>query len=99
MAPEEERQILIIKDEMSRNDLQKALGLKDEKHFRDNYLLKAIKNELVEMTIPTKPKSSNQKYRLTKLGTSVIKKLLNYLTLCRNGCRNGCRIDYNIILI
>lgn len=42
------------------------LQLKDDKHFRQLYLIPAIEQGLIEMTIPDKPRSRNQKYRLTK---------------------------------
>jgi ATP-dependent DNA helicase RecG len=62
-----------IKGEMGRKALQKALGLKDEEHFRKAYLLPALEAGLIEMTIPDKPRSSKQKYRLTDKGREVLK--------------------------
>lgn len=62
----------IIKDEVSREQLQLALGLKDRKSFRVRYLLPALAKSLIEMTIPDKPKSSLQKYRMTELGKITI---------------------------
>ena len=56
---------------MDRNSLQKALGLKAEKNFRLLYLRPAIEAELVEMTIPDKPRSSKQQYRLTDKGQAL----------------------------
>lgn len=53
---------------MSRLELQQALGLKDDEHFRKAYLLPALAAGLAEMTLPDKPRSSRQKYRLTPLG-------------------------------
>jgi hypothetical protein len=53
---------------MSREELMNALGLDDRKNFRVNYLNPAMQDNLVEYTIPDKPKSSKQKYRLTNLG-------------------------------
>lgn len=53
----------------------KALGLKDEKHFRESYQQKGIELGLIEMTIPTKPRSSRQKYRLTVIGKAVRNRL------------------------
>jgi len=47
--------------EMSRQDLQSALGLKDKEHFRKAYLLPALRESLIEMTLPDKPESSKQK--------------------------------------
>ena len=57
-----------ISGEMSRDELQTALGLKDRKSFRELYLKPALEEGLVEMTIPDKPNSRNQKYRLTEKG-------------------------------
>jgi hypothetical protein len=54
--------------EMQRRALQEALGLKHEDHFRNTYLVPAINHGLIEMTIPDKPRSSNQRYRLTDQG-------------------------------
>jgi hypothetical protein len=42
--------------------------------FRDQVLSVLIAAGLLEMTIPDKPRSSNQKYRLTKKGESYLKK-------------------------
>jgi predicted HTH transcriptional regulator len=55
--------------EMTRQQLRQALGLKDDEHFRKSYLLPALEQGLIEMTIPGKPRSSRQKYRLTAKGT------------------------------
>jgi len=41
---------------------------KHRPNFRDNYLHPALDAELIEMTIPEKPSSSKQKYRLTAKG-------------------------------
>ena len=61
--------------EMTRADLQKALALNDREHFRREYLVPALNASFVEMTIPEKPRSRNQKYRLTAKGKSVLKQL------------------------
>jgi len=53
---------------MQRRDLQRLLGLKDDEHFRKAYLLPSIKENLIEMTLPDKPHSSKQRYRLTGKG-------------------------------
>lgn len=54
--------------EHTRNALQEALGLKHTPHFRQAFLLPALEAGLIEMTLPDKPRSSNQRYRLTALG-------------------------------
>ena len=67
ITPEVERLIKVLKTEMGRLELQNKLGLTNSKYFRENYLQKAINLGVIEMTIPDKPKSKNQKYRATNL--------------------------------
>ena len=57
---------------MGRAELMAGLGLKDEKHFREHYQQTAITRGVIEMTIPDKPRSRLQKYRLTPLGKQVL---------------------------
>ena len=54
--------------EMSRQQLQQALALKHEDHFRQAYLVPALEARLIEMTLPDTPRSSKQRYRLTGKG-------------------------------
>jgi len=49
---------------MGRDDLQTALGLKDRKSFREQYLQLALEADLIRRTIPDKPNSRLQRYRL-----------------------------------
>jgi predicted transcriptional regulator len=60
--------ITAAKEEISREQLQAAAGLKDREHFRKAYLNVLLDSGLLEMTIPGKPRSSKQRYRLTALG-------------------------------
>lgn len=62
------RLLRTLDGEMQRRELQVALGLKHEDHFREAYLVPALDAGLVAMTIPDKPKSSKQRYRLTEKG-------------------------------
>ena len=62
------RLVRVLVGEMTRQQLQRALGLKDDEHFRKAYLQPALDAGLIEMTIPDKPRSSRQKYRLTAKG-------------------------------
>lgn len=48
---------------LSGRALMEALGLSDRNNFMKNYLNPALKQGLVERTIPDKPTSRNQKYR------------------------------------
>jgi transcriptional regulator with GAF, ATPase, and Fis domain len=68
------RLIRKLKGGMNRKALQAALGLKDTEHFRKSYIQPALEAGLIEMTIPDKPRSKKQKYRLTEKGQ---KKLVN----------------------
>ena len=58
--------------DMARRDLQVILNVKDDEHFRSAYLKPAIQQDLITMTIPEKPSSVKQKYRLTKKGQSLL---------------------------
>ena len=51
------------------------LGLKHRKTFRTNYLQPLLDAGWLEMTIPDKPRSSRQKYRLTDKGRELQKRL------------------------
>ncbi|MDT8443145.1 MAG: Fic family protein [Desulfuromonadales bacterium] len=75
VAPEvtqEVRLLSVLAGEMTRQQLKEALGLKDDEHFRKAYLLPALEAGLIEMTIPDKPRSSKQKYRLTERGRQMM---------------------------
>ncbi|MCX5988201.1 MAG: hypothetical protein NTV35_04065 [Chloroflexi bacterium] len=70
MKPDEGASALlaVIIGEATRRELQQRLGLADQKHFRTAYLRPALVAGLVEMTDPTRPRSSHQRYRLTAAG-------------------------------
>lgn len=57
-----------IQAEMTREVIQSALGLHDRKSFRERYLKPALADGMIEMTLPDKPNSRLQKYRLTDKG-------------------------------
>jgi len=57
-----------IQAEMNRETIQSALGLHDRKSFRERYLKPALAEGLIEMTLPDKPNSRLQKYRLAEKG-------------------------------
>ena len=67
VAPEQ-RLALALVGEMTRQQLQAALGLKNDEHFRKAYLQPALDAGLIEMTVPDKPRSSRQKYRMVVAG-------------------------------
>ena len=65
------RMLNVLEGDMSRRELQDILNLTDEGHFRKTYLKPAILQNLISLTIPEKPYSNKQKYRLTKKGQSL----------------------------
>ena len=68
VTPQVGQLLAAIRGEMGRKVLQIALGLADRKSFRERYLKPALDDGLIEMTIPNKPNSRLQKYRLTVKG-------------------------------
>lgn len=64
VTPQVKELLSVIKGEMSRDELQTVLGLQDRKSFSERYLKPALTAGLIEMTIPEKPNSRLQKYRL-----------------------------------
>ena len=60
---------------MARSELQATLRLKNSEHFRKTYLLPALAQGLIEMTLPEKPNSRLQQYRLTAAGRAYLQAL------------------------
>jgi len=60
--------LTVLHGEMSREKLQIALSLTDRKSFRERYLGPALAEGLIEMSIPGKPTSRLQQYRLSEKG-------------------------------
>ncbi len=50
----------------SRQEMMEFMGLVNRKHFSNHYLQPLLKEGLLEMTIPDKPQSKNQKYHTTQ---------------------------------
>jgi len=63
--------ILVISGTKSRDELQAVLGLRDRENFRKLYINEALQSGLIEMTIPDKPTSKNQRYCLTAKGKAL----------------------------
>jgi ATP-dependent DNA helicase RecG len=71
---EEVQKLLILLEpnkEYTKKELQEKVGLKHDEYFRKSYMLPLLDMKILEMTIPDKPKSSKQKYRLTKKGNRI----------------------------
>ena len=58
----------VVRGEMTRQELQQAMGLKNADHFRKAYVLPALSAGVLEMTLPGQPTSRLQRYRLTAQG-------------------------------
>ncbi len=72
LTPQVGRLLSVLRGEMSREALQQALALKDRKSFRERYLKPALAEGLIAMSIPDKPNSRLQRYRLTDQGRAVV---------------------------
>lgn len=72
VTPEVVSLLLVMDGEMSRREIMRQLGLNDEKHFREQYQQRAVKAGVIELTIPDKPNSPLQKYRLTAQGRALV---------------------------
>ena len=66
-----ERLVLMLTREMHRRELQTALGIAHRPHFLEAYLNPALEAGLIEMTLPDKPTSGNQRYRRTPAGEAL----------------------------
>jgi len=64
-----------LSGECSSVEIMKKINLNNRAHFQSEYLNPAIKKGYIEMTIPEKPKSRLQKYRLTTKGAEIRKNL------------------------
>jgi len=60
---------------MTRKQLQETLNIKSQDYFRKHFLNPSQQLGLIDMTIPDKPRSSKQKYQLTKKGRMVLKQV------------------------
>ena len=68
VTPHVIRLITGLHGEMGRAELMGALSLSDRSHFYRAYLQPSLDAGLVEMTLPDRPRSRAQRYRLTILG-------------------------------
>ena len=66
----QDRLLWAMEGEMTGQELRQKLALKDTKHFRKTYLQPALDAGLIEMTLPDKPHSRRQRYRLTPTGSA-----------------------------
>lgn len=72
VTPQVEQLLAALQGEMTRQQLMEVVGLKDRKHFANAYLKPALAAGKIKMTLPDKPNSRLQKYRLTASGLAVV---------------------------
>mgnify|MGYP003467623846 FL=1 len=72
-----EKLVSALIGEMGRSELQELLSIKNRDYFRTDYLNPAINQGYIELTIPDKSNSQNQKYRLTAKGIALKDALKN----------------------
>ena len=76
--PTSTRQVLAAlaraEEPLPRAALQAASGLRNREHFVNEHLNPLVDAGLLELTIPDKPRSSKQRYRLTALGRAYLTK-------------------------
>ena len=77
VTPQVEKLIANLAGEMTRAEIMDAIALKDRMHFSHEYLQPVLDSGLIEMTIPDKPRSSKQKYRLTETGRALQAQLIH----------------------
>ena len=65
--------------ELGNAEILKHLGLRDRAHLRERYLNPSLEGQWIEMTIPDKPNSRLQRYRLTVKGAGMLARLQNEL--------------------
>ena len=73
VTPQVAQLLRVFTGEHARQELQALLGLADREHFRKTYLLPALAAGQIEPTLPDKPNSRLQQYRLTNKGRSTLK--------------------------
>ncbi|MCR9103429.1 MAG: hypothetical protein NXI25_26020 [bacterium] len=63
---------VLSKEELSSSELLRQLGLTAQTKNYKKYIAPALDRGWIEMTVPDKPRSRNQKYRVTELGRAVL---------------------------
>ncbi len=72
VGEEVRRLLLAVQGAMTGRELQDALHLRGRVNFRKKYLTPTLAAGLIAMTVPNKPNSRLQKYRLTPKGVAYL---------------------------
>jgi ATP-dependent DNA helicase RecG len=73
-SPEQVLLLEAAREPRSREELQQVAGIRHRQHFLLEYLRPLLDAGLLEPTIPDKPRSSKQRYRLTGAGRAYLTK-------------------------
>ncbi|NTU44153.1 MAG: hypothetical protein HGA99_01345 [Chlorobiaceae bacterium] len=73
VSPHVMKVVSSLPGEINRDELMKIIGVKDRMYFMRSYLKPAIAAGFIEMTFPERPRSKNQRYRLTERGFDLLK--------------------------
>ena len=65
--------LLAQRGPLGNDDIRQAFDLKDRRRLRETYLAPALAEGLIEYTLPDKPNSRLQQYRLTDKGRALLK--------------------------
>jgi hypothetical protein len=65
--------LLAQRGPLANDDIRQAFDLKDRRRLRETYSAPALAEGLIEYTLPDKPNSRLQQYRLTDKGRALLK--------------------------
>ena len=82
-------ELLFSKGNLGNAEILASLGLKNRRRMRETYIAPAMHAALIEYTIPDKPRSSKQKYRLTAMGRKILEAENNQRAEMGNNQSNG----------
>lgn len=77
LPAEVQKMLKVLAVPSTRQAIMQLLDLRHEDHFRTAYIAPALQAQVLELTIPDKPTSPNQKYRLTAKGDAMRRFLLD----------------------
>ena len=70
-APREACLVLLVGSELKRKEIADRVGMQSRSGYLSRLLAELVEDGLIERTIPDKPNSSQQRYRLTDKGRQV----------------------------
>ena len=74
-TPSARRLLTAMSGQMTRQEILTAMGLRHRGNLRQRYLEPCLQQGWIEPTIPDKPRSRNQRFRITTIGRNHLKEL------------------------